>query len=416
MGSLLSKEDESPSSSPSLSPPPALTSAQSASRDEKLLKMVVIMFRRARSRRQRRKSPHTFSGNLSSPSSGDAVELAVSKIQTCLLSPTVAASIKMMGDMWPLDAIRATPAVHDVTSDGAGGSWNVYRRYAAFKFGEAVSRLMKSSQNTIRKYRFPCALVLESARVTYANFSNAAAPRSGLATQFGCCPQYPRAALPSCANPCSLIRSRRGTRAHPQSSVGTILSCTGSKYVVQLPHLSCFAQGDGDAPVRIAVKPPPSVPSNGTATRIDNGKKKRSVSLKILSSSKSSGRAVWKVMLVKKRGNGWFYAMRCSANKTMRRNQVEHTQTERNVLGYIRHPFIVSLNYAFQTEDKLFFVLDYCAGGELFFHLGNEGNFLNSVPNFTLQKWHWHLAAFTSMISFTEISSLRMFFWITRGM
>ena len=25
---------------------------------------------------------------------------------------------------------------------------------------------------------------------------------------------------------------------------------------------------------------------------------------------------------------------------------------------------------AFQTSDKLFFVLDYCAGGELFFHLG----------------------------------------------
>ncbi|RYY74410.1 hypothetical protein EON63_19630 [archaeon] len=50
--------------------------------------------------------------------------------------------------------------------------------------------------------------------------------------------------------------------------------------------------------------------------------------------------------------------------------QVEHTKTERNVLGYIHHPFIVGLNMAFQTGDKLFFVLDYCAGGELFFHLG----------------------------------------------
>lgn len=40
------------------------------------------------------------------------------------------------------------------------------------------------------------------------------------------------------------------------------------------------------------------------------------------------------------------------------------------MLGYIKHPFIVGLNMAFQTKDKLFFVLDYCAGGELFFHLG----------------------------------------------
>ena len=52
--------------------------------------------------------------------------------------------------------------------------------------------------------------------------------------------------------------------------------------------------------------------------------------------------------------------------------QVEHTRTERSVLGYVKHPFIVGLNMAFQTRDKLFFVLVYCAGGELFFHLVRE--------------------------------------------
>ena len=36
----------------------------------------------------------------------------------------------------------------------------------------------------------------------------------------------------------------------------------------------------------------------------------------------------------------------------IRRNQVEHTRTERNVLGRINHPFIVGLNFAFQTPDK----------------------------------------------------------------
>jgi hypothetical protein len=33
--------------------------------------------------------------------------------------------------------------------------------------------------------------------------------------------------------------------------------------------------------------------------------------------------------------------------------QVEHTKTERNVLGYVRHPFIVGLNMAFQTREKV---------------------------------------------------------------
>jgi serine/threonine protein kinase len=51
------------------------------------------------------------------------------------------------------------------------------------------------------------------------------------------------------------------------------------------------------------------------------------------------------------------------------RNQVEHTKTERNVLGKVEHPFIVGLNMAFQSKEKLYFVLDYCAGGELFYHL-----------------------------------------------
>ena len=42
----------------------------------------------------------------------------------------------------------------------------------------------------------------------------------------------------------------------------------------------------------------------------------------------------------------------------IKRNQVEHTKTERSVLGYVSHPFIVGLNMAFQSNDKLYFVLD----------------------------------------------------------
>ena len=39
---------------------------------------------------------------------------------------------------------------------------------------------------------------------------------------------------------------------------------------------------------------------------------------------------------------------------------------ERKVLESIQHPFIVNLRYAFQTETKLYLVMDYIAGGELF--------------------------------------------------
>jgi serine/threonine protein kinase len=49
----------------------------------------------------------------------------------------------------------------------------------------------------------------------------------------------------------------------------------------------------------------------------------------------------------------------------IKKNQIEHTKTERSVLGRaVHHPYIVGLNMAFQTPDKLFLVLDYCPGGE----------------------------------------------------
>lgn len=39
--------------------------------------------------------------------------------------------------------------------------------------------------------------------------------------------------------------------------------------------------------------------------------------------------------------------------------------TERNVLCLASHPFIVSLNYAFQTPYRLYLILDYCPGGDM---------------------------------------------------
>jgi serum/glucocorticoid-regulated kinase 2 len=103
-----------------------------------------------------------------------------------------------------------------------------------------------------------------------------------------------------------------------------------------------------------------------------------------------------KVMQVRNKHTGRIYAMKVLAKANIiRRNQVEHTRTERNVLGRINHPFIVGLNAAFQTADKLYFVLDYCAGGELFFHLGREGRFAEERTRFyaaqiTLALEHLH--------------------------
>ena len=81
-------------------------------------------------------------------------------------------------------------------------------------------------------------------------------------------------------------------------------------------------------------------------------------------------------MQVRKKDDGQIYAMKVLRKEAIiARKQVDHTRAEKAILQKIRHPFIVKLNYAFQTEDKLYMVLDFVNGGELFFHLKNEGKF-----------------------------------------
>ena len=66
----------------------------------------------------------------------------------------------------------------------------------------------------------------------------------------------------------------------------------------------------------------------------------------------------------------------------VRRRQIERTKTERKVLSKLDHPFIMKLYYAFQTTEKLYLVLDYCPGGELFFHLSRYRRFQEPVARF----------------------------------
>jgi len=64
------------------------------------------------------------------------------------------------------------------------------------------------------------------------------------------------------------------------------------------------------------------------------------------------------------------------------RNEIEHTLAEKEVMSKINHPFIVSLKYSFQTEDRLYLVMDYMSGGELFFHLQKEEKFPEARAKF----------------------------------
>jgi len=86
--------------------------------------------------------------------------------------------------------------------------------------------------------------------------------------------------------------------------------------------------------------------------------------------------AFGKVMLVRANDNKKIYAMKALSKKVLiERNEIVHTKTERRALSDTHHPFLVHLRFAFQSPSKLYLVMDYCNGGELFFHLKEAGRF-----------------------------------------
>lgn len=89
------------------------------------------------------------------------------------------------------------------------------------------------------------------------------------------------------------------------------------------------------------------------------------------------------VMKVKYTKNGELYACKVLSKKQLlQERQVVNIFTERGILIRLRHPFIVSLQYAFQTEENLFFVMDYCPGGDFFHYLQQKSKFPERVTRF----------------------------------
>ncbi|ELR20463.1 serine/threonine protein kinase (Nrc2), putative [Acanthamoeba castellanii str. Neff] len=107
--------------------------------------------------------------------------------------------------------------------------------------------------------------------------------------------------------------------------------------------------------------------------RHDEAKKKKrgersEVSRKDFEKLKVLGRGdVGKVYLVRHKDKRKLYAMKVlDKSEMITRNKVKRALTEREILATSNHPFIVTLHYSFQTKNNLYFIMDYCAGGEFF--------------------------------------------------
>lgn len=93
--------------------------------------------------------------------------------------------------------------------------------------------------------------------------------------------------------------------------------------------------------------------------------------------------AFGKVLLVSKTDSQQLFAMKViSKAKLKSHKQKVHAIAERKILERVRSPFVVTLHFAFQTASKLYLVVDFMSGGELFLHLRKAGKFSEEVAKF----------------------------------
>ena len=102
---------------------------------------------------------------------------------------------------------------------------------------------------------------------------------------------------------------------------------------------------------------------------------------KIICIGKGGFAKVFQVRKNKGSDVGTYYAMKVVKKLTALKTAKDtvHQKTERHVLESARHPFLIEMKYAFQTDDRLYMVLEFAQGGELY-------NLLETYHVFS-EKW-----------------------------
>ena len=125
--------------------------------------------------------------------------------------------------------------------------------------------------------------------------------------------------------------------------------------------------------------------NNRKSTKTLYGVKTMSLSIENFELLHVLGRgAAGKVLLVEaKFGDHKQYAMKIiKKSKIIKADRIVHTKAEKAILSHVNHPFLVALKYAFQNETKLYFVMEFMKGGELFQHLRIKKRFSEAQTKF----------------------------------
>ncbi|CAD8138383.1 unnamed protein product [Paramecium octaurelia] len=125
---------------------------------------------------------------------------------------------------------------------------------------------------------------------------------------------------------------------------------------------------------------------HATAISIQGRETKQLAQLSDFKKIKLLGKGAYgRVMLVEydKKGKLKLYAMKILEKKNIRKeSQIRHVLDERKILEKCNSHFVVKLRYAFQNHARLYFIVDYMEGGDLYYHIKQQPIFPDKFIRF----------------------------------
>ena len=84
-------------------------------------------------------------------------------------------------------------------------------------------------------------------------------------------------------------------------------------------------------------------------------------------------------------------------NIILEHNQIKHTLLEKKILQNLTYQFLIGMDFCFQTQEKIYFVMNFIKSGELFNHLHNckffsekKAKFYSAIIGLSLEYLHTH--------------------------
>jgi serine/threonine protein kinase len=97
--------------------------------------------------------------------------------------------------------------------------------------------------------------------------------------------------------------------------------------------------------------------------------------------------AFGKVNLTQNRINRKINAMKCIRKYVViDYDFFDSLKLEKEILYNVEHPFIVAMDYVFQNEFRIYFIMDFIKGGELFRHLNRMKRFSEEQARFLIAQ------------------------------